>query len=145
MRRLTDRAAMLLWQRTVASSQHTFISCRPLPAASSPARRSSSDFGRAADAAAARSAQLRQKTGSNNIRRLHAVSAAAALQSDAQSGADDRAISLAFPTFMVWGANTDVGKTLVSAGLAAAAARGKVRCCRAVIVAHVSQSRMPQG
>ena len=64
--------------------------------------------------------------GSNNTRRLHAFPAATA-QPDARHGADDRAVSLAFPTFMVWGANTDVGKTLVSAGLAAAAARAKVR------------------
>ena len=39
----------------------------------------------------------------------------------------DGTVSLDFPTFMVWGANTDVGKTLVSAGLAAAAVRAKVR------------------
>lgn len=38
-----------------------------------------------------------------------------------------RAVSLAHPTFMVWGANTDVGKTLVSAGFAAAAVRAQVR------------------
>ena len=38
-----------------------------------------------------------------------------------------RAVSLAVPTFMVWGANTDVGKTLVSAGLAAAAVRAQAR------------------
>lgn len=38
-----------------------------------------------------------------------------------------RAMSLAVPTFMVWGANTDVGKTLVSAGLAAAAVRAQAR------------------
>lgn len=36
------------------------------------------------------------------------------------------AVSLGVPTFMVWGADTDVGKTLVSAGLAAAAARALV-------------------
>jgi Mrp family chromosome partitioning ATPase len=34
--------------------------------------------------------------------------------------------SLALPTYMVWGADTDVGKTLVSAALAAAAARAQV-------------------
>ena len=34
--------------------------------------------------------------------------------------------SIAAPTYMIWGANTDVGKTLVSAGLAAAASRNKV-------------------
>ena len=38
-----------------------------------------------------------------------------------------RAVSLDHPTFMVWGANTDIGKTLVSAGLAAAAVRAQVR------------------
>lgn len=36
------------------------------------------------------------------------------------------AVSLNMATFMVWGADTDVGKTLMSAGLAAAAARAKV-------------------
>ena len=36
-------------------------------------------------------------------------------------------VSLAVPTFMVWGADTGVGKTLVSAALAAAAARASVR------------------
>ena len=35
-------------------------------------------------------------------------------------------LSLATPAYMLWGANTDVGKTLVSAGLAAAANRSKV-------------------
>ncbi len=34
--------------------------------------------------------------------------------------------SLGLPTYMVWGADTDVGKTLVSAALAAAAARAQV-------------------
>ena len=31
------------------------------------------------------------------------------------------------PVYMMWGANTDVGKTLVSAGLAAATKRSNVR------------------
>jgi hypothetical protein len=35
-------------------------------------------------------------------------------------------IPLSFPSLIVWGANTGVGKTLVSAGLAAAAARSRV-------------------
>ena len=35
-------------------------------------------------------------------------------------------LQLRVPSYMVWGANTDVGKTLVSAGLAAAARRDKV-------------------
>ena len=35
-------------------------------------------------------------------------------------------LNLAFPTYYVWGANTNVGKTLVSVGLAAAAARKQV-------------------
>lgn len=35
-------------------------------------------------------------------------------------------LQLRVPQYMVWGANTDVGKTLVSAGLAAAARRNKV-------------------
>ena len=37
------------------------------------------------------------------------------------------ALSLDVPAYLVWGANTDVGKTLVCAGLAAAAARSRVR------------------
>lgn len=37
------------------------------------------------------------------------------------------ALSPAVPTYLVWGANTDVGKTVVSYGLAAAASRAKVR------------------
>ncbi len=127
MRRLTERATILLLRRTVAASQQSFSSYRPLCAASSPAQHLNSDLGRAVDALPAGSAQLSQEPGSSSIRTLHAVNAAATLQPDAQHGSDDRAISLAFPTFMVWGANTDVGKTLVSAGLAAAAARAKVR------------------
>lgn len=39
---------------------------------------------------------------------------------------DGRRIPLGFPTLVVWGANTGVGKTLVSAGLAAAVARAEV-------------------
>lgn len=35
-------------------------------------------------------------------------------------------LQLRIPQYMVWGANTDVGKTLISAGLAAAARRNKV-------------------
>ena len=71
-------------------------------------------------------AQRSQRSGSDPVRRLHASSAASSAQQDDAHGRDDRAVSLAFPTFMVWGANTDVGKTLVSAGLAAAAARAQV-------------------
>jgi len=36
-------------------------------------------------------------------------------------------VDLSVATYMVWGADTDVGKTLVSAGLADAAARASVR------------------
>ena len=36
-------------------------------------------------------------------------------------------LPLMMPVYMMWGANTDVGKTLVSAGLAAATKRRKVR------------------
>lgn len=44
-------------------------------------------------------------------------------------------VSLELPTYMIWGANTGVGKTLVSAGLAASAAADQVnsRCCLAPI------------
>lgn len=39
-------------------------------------------------------------------------------------------LPVTFPAYMIWGANTDVGKTLVSAGLAAAADRlGVSRLC----------------
>ncbi|KAL6774602.1 BIO1 [Auxenochlorella protothecoides x Auxenochlorella symbiontica] len=38
---------------------------------------------------------------------------------------DDGHISLGFPTLCIWGANTGVGKTLVSAGLAAAVTRAE--------------------
>ena len=36
-------------------------------------------------------------------------------------------LPLTTPVYMIWGANTDVGKTLVSAGLAAATKRSNVR------------------
>ena len=36
-------------------------------------------------------------------------------------------VSLEHPTFTVWGANTGIGKTLISAGLARAFAQEKVR------------------
>ena len=37
-------------------------------------------------------------------------------------------VSLSVPTFMVWGANTGVGKTLISAALARDASLKKVAC-----------------
>lgn len=40
---------------------------------------------------------------------------------------DDHALSLLAPTVGIWGANTGIGKTLVSAGLARAASVGQVR------------------
>lgn len=40
---------------------------------------------------------------------------------------DRAALQLCIPAYFVWGANTAVGKTLISAGLAAAAVRMKVR------------------
>lgn len=51
------------------------------------------------------------------------------------ASADDGRLPLGFPTVCVWGANTGVGKTLVSAGLARAAALGQVseRCCLFVL------------
>ena len=44
------------------------------------------------------------------------------------------AVSLQVPTYCVWGANTGVGKTLISAGLARASVANKVgrRCARAL-------------
>ena len=64
------------------------------------------------------------------LRRLHAA-ANAALPESSGSSEQPPSVSLAVPTFMVWGADTGVGKTLVSAGLAAAAARSLVstRAC----------------
>jgi hypothetical protein len=38
-------------------------------------------------------------------------------------------VPLTFPSVCIWGANTNVGKTLVSAGLVAAAVRNKVSSC----------------
>ncbi len=37
-------------------------------------------------------------------------------------------LPLTTPVYMIWGANTDVGKTLVSAGLAAATKRSDIAC-----------------
>lgn len=60
---------------------------------------------------------------------------------------NDDHISLGFPTLCIWGANTGVGKTLVSAGLAAAVTRAEVRlgkggvCC--MFVARCSMD--PRG
>jgi hypothetical protein len=80
------------------------------------------------------SGQHLQSTAQHYVHRLHSSAATAASAATAQhqvpGSGNDAAVSLAFPTFMVWGANTDVGKTLVSAGLAAAAIRAKV--CLAV-------------
>lgn len=45
-------------------------------------------------------------------------------------------LQLRVPQYMVWGANTDVGKTLVSAGLAAAARRNKV--CRVFLTPYAA-------
>ena len=50
-------------------------------------------------------------------------------------------ISLDVPTYMVWGANTDVGKTLVSAGLAAAAAKDEVGVCN--MHGHMHKEQTP--
>ncbi len=67
-------------------------------------------------------------------RSLHAASEAS---QPGYGGADERppAVDLSVAIYMVWGADTDVGKTLISAGLADAAARASVRpasataCC----------------
>ena len=45
-------------------------------------------------------------------------------------------LQLRIPQYMVWGANTDVGKTLVSAGLAVAARRNKV--CRVLAILYAA-------
>lgn len=48
------------------------------------------------------------------------------LTTSAISLANTPVLPAAFPAYMIWGANTDVGKTLFSAGLAAAASRLQV-------------------
>jgi len=59
-------------------------------------------------------------------RSIHAASEA---MQPGCGGADERppAVDLSVATYMVWGADTDVGKTLLSAGLADAARRASVR------------------
>lgn len=52
--------------------------------------------------------------------------AAAAAGSAARRHLSNGRLPLAFPTVCIWGANTGVGKTLVSAGLARAAAAQQV-------------------
>jgi Mrp family chromosome partitioning ATPase len=52
---------------------------------------------------------------------LSAGNAEQTFQPDRVELLDARALSLDFPTYMIWGANTDVGKTVVSSGLALAA------------------------
>jgi hypothetical protein len=54
--------------------------------------------------------------------------AASTLPADSQAAPAPapEALSLELPTYMVWGSNTGVGKTLVSAGLAASAASERV-------------------
>ncbi len=54
-----------------------------------------------------------------------------------------RILPLAFPTYAIWGANTNVGKTLASAGLAAAAVRQKVR--GHIVLVHNACSRIVKG
>ena len=49
------------------------------------------------------------------------------LPTSSEDRAQSQAIPLSNPAYLVWGANTDVGKTLVCAGIAAAAARSRVR------------------
>ena len=48
--------------------------------------------------------------------------------SSGRSEAISEHVSLSVPTFMVWGANTGVGKTLVSAALAREASSTEVTC-----------------
>jgi hypothetical protein len=48
-------------------------------------------------------------------------------QRNTHSQAND--VPLTFPSVCIWGANTNVGKTLVSAGLVAAAVRNQVSAC----------------
>ena len=43
------------------------------------------------------------------------------------AAAQSPCVPVTHPSYMIWGANTDVGKTMVSAGLARAAHRNKVR------------------
>lgn len=61
------------------------------------------------------------------------------------SGSGDGRIPLAFPTVCIWGANTGVGKTLVSAGLARAAAAQQVRLVRCAQAACVGGRQLCGG
>ena len=70
-------------------------------------------------------------------RRLRALQAAIKQQRQASSQHDRRGrapqaprvppVSLQVPTYCIWGANTGVGKTLISAGLARASVADQVR------------------
>ncbi len=64
-------------------------------------------------------------------RNLHAVRISTQAELNLPASSEDRnqsqSIPLSNPAYLVWGANTDVGKTLVCAGIAAAAARSRVR------------------
>ena len=125
MRHLAERAASLLWRRIDLAADHTPATCQALRGVS---QSRANDPAHAANAFAIQSAQHSQRLGGHCIPSLRSISTAVTAQQHAQHDSDDRAVSLAFPTFVVWGANTDVGKTLVSAGLAAAAARSKASC-----------------
>ena len=58
----------------------------------------------------------------------------------------DSSLSLAHDTVMVWGANTGIGKTLVSAGLCAAAQRLKVtKACRSSILVQLDICEVPRS
>lgn len=57
----------------------------------------------------------------------HAEASWGTVRSTTSVACDPCVLPVAYPAYMIWGANTDVGKTLFSAGLAAAASRRQVR------------------
>lgn len=56
----------------------------------------------------------------------HAEASWGTVKSTTSVACDPCVLPVAYPAYMIWGANTDVGKTLFSAGLAAAASRRQV-------------------
>lgn len=63
--------------------------------------------------------------------KLHGLATSIASNEAANEKSDEasqpNAVSLALPTYIIWGSNTGVGKTLVSAGIAKSAADAQVR------------------
>lgn len=67
-------------------------------------------------------------SGRTSARRLFSSGGASGGASNGRSSGEELGVlPLAFPTVCIWGSNTGVGKTLFSAGLAAACRRAGVR------------------